>query len=250
LTLLRFTLALALLCASSIALADIIKLSRSNICHDASSPSYLQTKHFTAYHSLAACFDAGGRLPKNGKKNSPSKLEALQYNRKLFSHWSDDDKNCINTRHELLIKLSTSTITYKNSCNVDRGRWLDPYTDKTFYSAKDLDVDHMVPLKWAWDRGANMWSAAKRKRFANDKVNLFAVQASVNRQKGAMGPLEWLPPNERFHCQYVVRFIRATKMYDMQLRWAEAVAMNKLKVAKCGGLPVFWRHKAELHFLI
>jgi hypothetical protein len=91
-----------------------------------------------------------------------------------------------------------------------------------------------VPLKWAWDHGANMWSAAKRKRFANDEVHLFAVQASVNRQKGAMGPLEWLPPNERFHCQYVVRFIRATKMYDMQLRSTEAVAMNKLKLAKCG----------------
>jgi hypothetical protein len=59
-----------LLCASSITFADIIKLSRSNICHNSSSPSYLKTKHFTAYHSLAACFDAGGRLPKNGKKTA------------------------------------------------------------------------------------------------------------------------------------------------------------------------------------
>lgn len=237
-TLLRITLVLALLCTSGITLADIIKLSRSNICHGASSPSYLQTKHFTAYNSLAACFDAGGRLPKNGKAHTPSKLDVSKYSRKLFSHWSDDDKNCINPRHELLIKLSTSTITYKNSCNVDRGRWLDPYTDKTFYSAKDLDVDHMVPLKWAWDRGANLWSAAKRKRFANDEVNLFAVQASVNKQKGALGPLEWLPPNERFHCQYLVWFIRATKMYDMQLRSEEVVAMNRLKIAKCGGSSI------------
>jgi hypothetical protein len=79
LTLLRFTLTLALLCASSIALADIVKLSRSNICHDGSSPSYLQTKHFTAYHSLAACFDAGGRLPKNGKKKT-AHLSWAHYN--------------------------------------------------------------------------------------------------------------------------------------------------------------------------
>ena len=96
----------------------------------------------------------------------------------------------------------------------------------------------MVPLKWAWDRGANLWSAAKRKRFANDEVNLFAVQASVNKQKGALGPLEWLPPNERFHCQYLVWFIRATKMYDMQLRSEEVVAMNRLKIAKCGGSSI------------
>jgi hypothetical protein len=29
----------------------------------------------------------------------------------------------------------------------------------------------------------------KREQFANDPVNLFAVEARVNRQKGAKGPL-------------------------------------------------------------
>lgn len=233
-TLLRYTLALALLCASSIIYADTIKLSRSNICHDKSSPSYQQTKHYTAYDSLDSCFDAGGRLPKGHKKNSSSKPVSSKYKRSLFTHWSDDDKDCINTRHEMLIKLSTSTVTYRNSCNVDRGRWLDPYTGITFYSAKQLDIDHMVPLKWAWDHGAHLWNSVKRKRFANDEVNLFAVQASVNRQKSAMGPLTWLPPSKRFHCHYVVRFMRITKMYGLMLSSAEAIAIDKLKITKCG----------------
>jgi hypothetical protein len=120
-----------------------------------------------------------------------------------------------------------------NKCTATRGRWNDPYTGKVFYNARDLDVDHLVPLHWAWQHGGYKWSKEKRERFANDEANLFAVQASVNREKGAAGPLEWLPSDRSFHCQYVVRFQRIVKTYDLSLSPAESQAMRQLHQRVC-----------------
>ena len=83
-------------------------------------------------------------------------------------------------------------------------RWLDPYTDKIFFESRLLDIDHLVPLKYSWDRGAHAWTSKKRQQFSNDPINLFAVERSVNRQKSAYGPAEWLPPNIKFRCQYII----------------------------------------------
>lgn len=60
------------------------------------------------------------------------------------------------------------------------GRRTFNYTGRTFSSANDVDVDHLVPLKWAWDHGAYSWREEKRHRFANDRANLFAVESAVN----------------------------------------------------------------------
>jgi hypothetical protein len=50
--------------ASSDADGPPVKLSNSGVCHDSSSPWYLQTKTFTAFASMEACIKAGGRRPK------------------------------------------------------------------------------------------------------------------------------------------------------------------------------------------
>jgi hypothetical protein len=85
-----------------------------------------------------------------------------KYNRDLFGGWSDVDRDCQNMRHELLQDLSTATVGFsQNTCRVTRGRWLDPYTDKTFYESRLLDIDHLVPLKYSWDRGAHSWTTKK-----------------------------------------------------------------------------------------
>jgi len=140
----------------------------------------------------------------------------------------------MNTRHELLMAQSTSTIDQRGKrCTVSRGRWLDPYTGKVFFEASDVDIDHLVPLKWAWDHGANTWTESKREQFANDLVNLFAVEARVNRQKGAKGPLEWLPPRESFHCQYVTRFKRVLITYGLELGATERERFEALRGRTC-----------------
>jgi hypothetical protein len=98
-----------------------------------------------------------------------------------------------------------------------------------------MDVDHLVPLAWAWERGAHAWSEERRERFANDPRNLFAVDASANRSKGAQGPVEWLPPDEGFHCQYVLRFQRVALQYGLLGAPADRRALERLRGRVCDG---------------
>ena len=222
---------------------DPVKQSTSGICHSSASPYYEKTRRFTAFDDLSQCQAAGGRLPK-GQTLAVSELPASAtgvvaapaYERAAFGHgWADDDGDCLNTRHELLVKLSTALVTRDgNPCTVTRGRWLDPYTDRVFHDARQLDIDHLVPLKWAWEHGAAQWSPEKRQAFANDEANLFAVQASVNREKGARGPLDWLPPNGAFACQYTVRFQRIVKTYGLALSADEDRQFKGLRQTHCG----------------
>ena len=157
-----------------------------------------------------------------------------KYKRSYFGGWADSDGDCQNTRHELLQDLSTSIMSFTdNTCRVLTGKWLDPYTGKTFRQSADVDIDHMVPLYWAWQHGAHTWSKDKRVRFANDPINLFAVRKSVNREKSASDPLKWLPPNIAFRCSYVVRFERIVKIYDLRLSQFEIEGFQDLKDHYC-----------------
>ena len=158
-----------------------------------------------------------------------------KYDRDLFGGWSDTDGDCQNMRHELLQELSTAVVRFsENACRVTRGRWFDPYTDKVFFESRRLDIDHLVPLKYSWDRGAHSWTAKKRVKFANDPVNLFAVEKSVNRQKSAYGPAEWLPPNIKFRCQYILRFQRIIKKYTLDQNTAELRLIKQAQQQYCG----------------
>ena len=157
-----------------------------------------------------------------------------KYDRDLFGGWSDTDRDCQNMRHELLQDLSTAVVSFsQNTCRVTRGRWLDPYTDKIFYESRLLDIDHLVPLKYSWDRGAHSWTSKKRRQFSNDPINLFAVEKSVNRQKSASGPAEWLPPNIKFRCQYILRFQRVVKLYGLSQSAAELQLINQAQQQYC-----------------
>ena len=209
------------------------KLSRSNICHARGTGSYNQTVHYTPYPSLEACLEHG-RLPAGNNTNAPAQTAAIPpYERDAFGGWIDADSDCINTRHEVLQDLSTAAVEMKNTCSVGKGRWLDPYTNLVFTDASDLDIDHVVPLSYAWDHGAHAWTKDKRVQFANDPANLFAVQAAVNRSKGALGPTEWLPPEVSFRCQYILRFQRVVTSYGLVIPPAEATAIQDIRAHYC-----------------
>ena len=166
--------------------------------------------------------------------HSATAEELPKYDRDSFGGWSDTDRDCQNTRHELLQTLSTAVIGLsQNTCRVLRGRWLDPYTDQIFFDSRELDIDHLVPLKYSWDRGAYKWSRAKRVIFSNDLVNLFAVKKSVNRQKSAGGPAEWLPPNLKFRCEYILRFQRVVRKYKLTQSAAELQLIGHAREQYC-----------------
>lgn len=88
-----------------------------------------------------------------------------------------------NSRAEALIATSSTTVRFATdkNCRVVTGRWISPFTGNVIQNSSDIDIDHVVPLKWAWERGAIGWSQAKRERFANDMVNLWPVELSLNR---------------------------------------------------------------------
>ncbi|MDC0611533.1 HNH endonuclease family protein [Vibrio sp.] len=195
----------------------LVKQSSSGICHDTNSPYYNSVKSYTSFKTVKACLAHNGRLPKSIKSNSKSSSESNSgYSRAQFGHgWADNDHDCQDSRQEALIRQSTSTVTYNSAkqCRVIRGKWISPYSGKVIYKASQIDIDHIVPLSWAWQHGANKWTKEKRQSFANDPANLVSVEASLNRQKGDKGPDEWLPPKNR--CSYVARFARIAKKYQL-----------------------------------
>jgi hypothetical protein len=166
--------------------------------------------------------------------HSATAEELPKYDRDSFGGWSDTDRDCQNTRHELLQKLSTAVISLsQNTCRVLRGRWLDPYTGQIFLNSRELDIDHLVPLKYSWERGAHSWTSEKRIQFSNDPANLFAVQKSVNRQKAAFGPSDWLPPNIDYRCQYIRNFQKIVGLYELKQTPSELQEIQKREIKSC-----------------
>jgi hypothetical protein len=187
------------------ALSDV-KLSNSGICHDTGSPWYKRTKNFIVFETMSECLSRGRAYSGYDSSPAPSLAVsapvtsiggasvAIPYDRGLYGSWIDKDGDCQNQRHELLIALSTGPIRYSgDGCRAVHGRWNDPYTGRIFTDSSDMDVDHIVPLAWAHVNGADRWDSEKRRTFANDPVNLMAVDARENRSKGARGPTDWMP---------------------------------------------------------
>ena len=227
-----FVVAVLAITLSPNVFASVVKKSRSDICHALNSSYYDTVKNFKSFDSLQSCLDSGGRLPK-GSKNT-SQTVGTAYKRDYFGKgWADFDRDCQNSRMEALISQSTGQVRYKTDkqCKVVSGRWISPFSGKVLYKASEVDIDHVVPLKWAWDHGANQWTKAKREKFANDPANLLSVERSLNRQKGAKGLEEWLPPKNQ--CQYIVRFERVVKSYGLSLSYQKNIEHQALKGKYC-----------------
>ena len=101
-----------------------------------------------------------------------------------------------------------------------------------------MDVDHVVSLGDAWQKGAATWSAGKRLAFANDPLNLLAVDAAANRAKGDGDTATWLPPNTSYRCRYVARQVAVKAKYEVWVTRAEREAMARV-LSSCPslGLP-------------
>jgi hypothetical protein len=110
--------------------------------------------------------------------------EQQDYKRSAFGHgWDDADGDCQDSRAEALIATSSTTVRFATDkrCRVVTDRWISPFTGNVIQNSSEIDIDHVVPLKWAWKHGAKGWSQAKRESFANDMVNLWPVELSLNR---------------------------------------------------------------------
>ena len=163
------------------------------------------------------------------------------YNRDDWgSGWSDDDSDCINTRHEVLILESLLEAAMDSSgCKVIGGQWFAAFTGVYVHDPGSLDIDHFVPLANAHNSGGWVWSAANKRDYYNDLTDpqhLIAVTASANRSKGSRGPDQWKPPDSSYWCQY------AYSWADIKVRWGLTVTSSEIHalwtmLEECGGAP-------------
>lgn len=159
------------------------------------------------------------------------------------SHWSDVDKDCQDTRQEVLIEESLIPVTFKTDkkCKVASGLWKCKYTGNFYSSPKDLDIDHFVPLKEAWRSGGWEWEKDRKKSYYNylrAPEHLIAVDRGSNRSKKDKAPDKWLPPNEDFHCEYAVRWLMIKHQWDLSLRDEEKKTIGNIIMTKCLNQPV------------
>jgi hypothetical protein len=116
-------------------------------------------------------------------------------------------------------------------CKVLSGVLLDPFSNKvlTFTSVKSaVDIDHVVALSNAWQTGAAYFDKNIRTQIANDPINLLAVDAKLNRQKGDGDAATWLPPNKSFRCEYVSRQVSVKAKYSLWVTPPEKEAITRV----------------------
>jgi hypothetical protein len=159
------------------------------------------------------------------------------YDRTKFKHWVDANKDCQNTRAEV---LAAESRVRASGCAIKRGKWVSYYDRKTYTYASSLDIDHLVPLAEAWGSGARSWNAATRQSYANDLGDgraLVAVSATANRSKGARDAAQWLPRYDR--CRYVREWTAVKLRWKLTVDRTEKAALKKV-AAGCSNVVVKW----------
>lgn len=165
-----------------------------------------------------------GRAPKTG------------YTREQFGNGWMSSGGC-DTRDRILTRDLTDK-RYLDGCRVQAGTLADPYTAARIRfergGASEVDIDHVVALSDAWQKGAQQWNEEKRLAFANDPLNLLAVDAGANRQKGDGDAATWLPSNKAFRCAFVARQVAVKRKYHAWVTSAERDAIGRV-LASCPG---------------
>ena len=163
------------------------------------------------------------------------------YVRELFPHWKDLDGDGCDTREEVLIRDSqTKAQVDPFGCVVVAGDWLSPYDGARWSDKGNVDIDHVVALKEAWDSGAWAWTTSQRTLYANDLSDprtLLAVTDSVNQSKSDKDPSNWLPPLTSYHCTYISDWVAVKARWKLSMDQSEYGRVKKL-VDSCGGSSV------------
>jgi len=176
------------------------------------------------------------------------------YDRARFGQaWADVDRNGCDTRNDVL-RRDLTAYTLKagtHGCLVLKGTLHDPYTGHTIAfvrgpgTSSAVQIDHVVALGDAWQKGAQPWSTAKRTAFANDPLNLLAVDGPTNLRKSDSDAATWLPPRKAGRCAYVARQISVKHKYGLWVTEAERGAMARVLQAcprqglvKAGAIPL------------
>jgi hypothetical protein len=187
----------------------------------------------TALNALAG-LSVKGRAPKTG------------YDRDLFgSGWTDTDHNSCTTREDVLRRdlRPVTVLADTEGCEVVAGTLVDPYTGGAIAFTKGVatsgavQIDHVVSLSDAWQKGAQQWTADQRVVFANHLLELLATDGPTNAAKSDSDSASWLPPDKSYRCTYVARQISIKAQFGLWVTSAEKAAMQRV-LTTCPGQPL------------
>ncbi|NMM32203.1 MAG: HNH endonuclease [Cellulomonas sp.] len=196
-------------------------------------PAWTQAVEAARYPVSAADLAAGrsalDAIPVKGRAPTTG------YDRSAFGQaWSDVNRNGCDTRNDILARDLTGA-TFKpetRDCVVLAGTLDDPYSGGVRQFVRGagstaVQIDHVVALADAWQKGAQQWAPETREAFANDPANLLAVDGPLNQEKGAGDAATWLPPNTGYRCVYVLRQVRVKAAYVLWVTAAERDTMRR-----------------------
>jgi hypothetical protein len=192
--------------------------------------------------SLVSLVWAGESVPPAPANISVAGLEALAtlkvrpggtllgYSREQFGPaWQDVDHNGCDTRNDILARDMTQVVRPRG-CQVMSGTLADPYTGKTIVWVRGpqsirVQIDHVVALADAWRTGAAELTPGERLAFANDPLNLLAVDGPTNEAKGDKDASAWLP-RASFRCTYVLGQVQVKRKYRLWVTPSEQKSMS------------------------
>jgi uncharacterized metal-binding protein len=184
--------------------------------------------------ALLDTLEVKGRAPKTG------------YSREQFGQrWKDIDRNGCDSRNDILAR-DLRDVVRSGPCRVTGGSLTDSYTGRRIAFVRGqgtselVQIDHVVALSDAWQKGAQRLSAADRERLANDPLNLLAVDGATNMSKGGGDAATWLPPAKEIRCAYVARQVSVKAAYRLWVTAAERAAIA-LVLAGCPDEPALAR---------
>jgi hypothetical protein len=155
------------------------------------------------------------------------------YNREQFSNDWGTISGC-SIRELILQRDLQDKVVGEDGCKVASGRLQDPYTGKEIAfmrgetTSQAVQIDHVVAVSDAWQKGAQQLTPDQRYEFYNDPLNLLAVDGPTNNKKGDGDAATWLPPNKEYRCRYVARQIAVKIKYTLWVTQSERESIKNV----------------------
>ena len=168
-----------------------------------------------------------GRAPKTGYART-----------EFYDGWPIIDGCSLRQR---ILKRELGDTAILDGCDVVAGEFDEPYIGehrilKNKSDVAKIQIDHVVALSDAWQKGAQYKDYETRNAIATDPLNLLAVDGAANEQKSDGDAATWLPKNKKFRCQYVARQVSVKYKYGLWVTEAEKQAILKV-LTNCPNEP-------------